>query len=412
MKKTLKCIKEYLTKIDLGKNKFNTLELVLIFIMALTFGILIGEMLFSNGTKSNLLTQKTGSNTEQITNIYNTLIDEYIDKIDEDDLKEAAIEGMLNLLGDNYSLYYNEDESKDLQEQLKGTFYGIGAEVYQEENGLVTVYNVFEGTPASEAGLKVGDQYLKINGQDVTGKTIDEIAEMIKGKNNKQIILTIKRGEQEKQLKLTTTKIEIPSVYSDIISKENIKIGYIKITTFAQNTDEQFSKHLNNIENHNITNLIIDLRSNKGGELETVINIASNFLSKKDVIVQTVSKGKVTKKYSTRNNDKKYNIVVLINGQSASGAEVLAAALNENYGAPLVGTTTYGKGSVQKAKTLADGSMIKYTIETWRTGKGKQINGAGINPTINVEMSSKYYETLNSDDDNQLQKAIQTTIDN
>lgn len=406
----IKKIKQALSKAELEKNKFNTLELILIFIMALVFGILIGEMVFSNGSSSTSLTRKNNSNIEEITNVYNTLIEEYINEVNEEDLKEAAIEGMLNLLGDNYSLYYDETESEEFKEELTGTFYGIGAEVYQEEGGLITVYNVFENSPAAKAGLKKGDEYLKINGEDVTNKTSSDVADMIKGKNGETITLTIRRGDEEKELKVTTAKVEIPSVSSEIINQNNTKIGYMAISVFAKNTDEQFSKHLETIEKEGINKLIIDLRSNNGGELETVINIASNFLNKDDVVVQTVLKNKTEKRYSTKNNTNKYDIVVLINGQSASGAEVLASALNENCNAELVGTTTYGKGTVQRTKTLSSGDMIKYTVETWKTSQGKEIEGVGIKPTIEVELSETYYKTLDKKDDNQLQTAIETIL--
>ncbi len=406
----IKKIKQALSKAELGKNKFNTLELILIFIMALVFGILIGEMVFSNGSSSTSLTRKNNSNIEEITNVYNTLIEEYINEVNEEDLKEAAIEGMLNLLGDNYSLYYDETESEEFKEELTGTFYGIGAEVYQEEGGLITVYNVFENSPAAKAGLEKGDEYLKINGEDVTNKTSSDVADMIKGKNGETITLNIRRGEEEKELKVTTAKVEIPSVSSEIINQNNTKIGYMAISIFAKNTDEQFSKHLETIEKEGINKLIIDLRSNNGGELETVINIASNFLNKDDVVVQTVLKDKTEKRYSIKNNTNKYDIVVLINGQSASGAEVLASALNENCNAELVGTTTYGKGTVQRTKTLSSGDMIKYTVETWKTSQGKEIEGVGIKPTIEVELSETYYKTLDQKDDNQLQTAIETIL--
>ncbi len=406
----IKKIKQALSKAELGKNKFNTLELILIFVMALVFGILIGEMVFSNGSSSTSLTRKNNSNIEEITNVYNTLIEEYINEVNEEDLKEAAIEGMLNLLGDNYSLYYDEAESEEFKEELTGTFYGIGAEVYQEEGGLITVYNVFENSPAAKAGLEKGDEYLKINGEDVTNKNSSDVADMIKGKNGETITLTIRRGDEEKELKVTTAKVEIPSVSSEIINQNNTKIGYMAISIFAKNTDEQFSKHLETIEKEGINKLIIDLRSNNGGELETVINIASNFLNKDDVVVQTVLKDKTEKRYSIKNNTNKYDIVVLINGQSASGAEVLASALNENCNAELVGTTTYGKGTVQRTKTLSSGDMIKYTVETWKTSQGKEIEGVGIKPTIEVELSETYYKTLDQKDDNQLQTAIETIL--
>ena len=184
---------------------------------------------------------------------------------------------------------------------------------------------------------------MKVNGQDVTTKTIEEVSNLIKGESGKKFSLTIQRGKEEKTVELTTGKIEIESVFSEIIEKNNQKIGYMKISIFASNTDEQFEKHLLKLKKEKITKLIIDVRSNSGGELETVINLTSNFLKKDDVIVQTVSKSKTVKRYSVKDNNEKYDIVVLINGGSASGSEVFAAALNENCGAELIGTTTYGK---------------------------------------------------------------------
>lgn len=404
--KITKFIKNQTKKMNLEKNKFNALELILIFIMALLFGVVLGEMIFSGNSSTSAMTKKYNANIEEISKVYDTLVKEYKGEVNETFLKDAAIKGMMGQLGDSYTTYYNKENSEELQEELSGEFYGMGAEIYRDENGAVLINKVFEGSPAEKAGLKEGDQYLKINGEDITDKSTDQIAEMIKGKSGKTFTITVKRDGKEVTTDLTTAKVEIPTVESNVIEKDNQKIGYIYISLFASNTDEQFIKHLANLDKQGITKLIIDVRDNIGGELDTVVNIASNFLNKDDVILQRVSKTKTTKVYSTKNNEKKYDIVVLINNGSASGSEVLAASLNEFYNAELLGTTTFGKGTVQKTKSLSSGAMIKYTIETWKTGKGKEIDGKGIAPTIEVELDESYFETYDKKDDNQYQKAI------
>ena len=407
--KLYKKIKKQISKINLEKNKFNTLELLLIFVMALLLGIVAGEMIFSGRDVNNIsITQKINNNVSEIESIYNTLLEEYIDEIDEDQLKDAAINGMFSLLGDDFSLYYDEQASDTLKEELEGYFYGIGVEIYRdEESGKVIINKVFEGSPADKAGLQAGDEYLKVDNIDVSTKTLSEIAEIITKGDNKTYTITVKRDNQEIETKITSGKVEIPSVTSEVLEENGRKIGYIQISIFASNTDEQFEKHLKELENQNIDKLIIDVRSNSGGDLETVINIASDFLQKEDVIVQTVLNDEVTKRYSVKNSNKKYEIAILIDQGSASGAEVLASALNENLGSELIGQTTYGKGTVQKIKNLPSGGIIKYTTETWMTSQGKEINNIGIIPTIEVELNDKYYETLDKKDDTQLQKAIE-----
>ena len=402
----LKFFYAYTSKINLKKHKFNTIELILVFIMALIFGILIGEIVFSKGA-SSLSLKTTNKGMSEIENVYNTLSEEYINQVNEDKLKDAAIEGMFSLLGDKHSVYYNEQESEDLKDELNGYFYGMGAGVYQEKGKLVTVSQIYKNSPAEKAGLKKGDQYLKINGEDVTKLSAEEISKKIKGKEGKTFVLTIKRNNKEKEIKIKTGKVEIPSVTKEIITEKNQKIGYLALSVFASNTDEQFEKELKELEKQNINKLIIDLRYNQGGHLDTVVNIASQFLDKKNPIIQIVKKDKTEIKYPKEKNNKKYKIVVLVNEGSASASEVLAASLNEQLGSQLVGTTTYGKGTVQKTKTLPSGGVIKYTIETWKTSKGKDIDGKGINPTIEVKQSDKYYKTNDKKDDTQYQKALE-----
>ena len=305
-------IKNKKNKLNLEKNKFNTIELLLMFIMALALGLLIGEMIFSN-TSTNSLTKKTNNEIKEIENVYNSLIEEYVGKVNKEELKEAAIEGMISHLEDKYSIYYNKEESKQFEEELKGTYYGIGAEIYRAQNKNITVNKVYKNSPSEKAGLKKGDEIIKINNKELKDKTTEEVSKLIKSKKSQTITLTIKRENKTYNKKLTTEEIEIPSVKTEIIKNENKKIGYIQITIFSSNTDEQFAKALENLKKENITNLIIDVRDNIGGELDTVVNIASNFLAKDDIVIQTISNNKTKMITSNKNSKKDYNIVVLIN---------------------------------------------------------------------------------------------------
>ena len=407
----IKRISVYISKIDLSKKKFNTLELILIFIMALVFGVLTGEMIFRGSTDEKTSVSITSNNAVQINeikNVYNTILNEYINSIDKEMLKDAAINGMFTVLGDKHSIYFNEKESESFQDQLNGYFYGMGTSVYQKKGDLVTINEVYKNSPASKAGLKKGDKYLKINGKDVRKFSSEEISEEIKGTNGQEFTLTLQRENKEINVKVTTGKVAIPSVNTKIITKNNKKIGYIEISIFASNTDEQLKEALAKMKKNNIKDLILDLRYNQGGQLDTAINITSEFLNKGTPIIQISNKKETNIKYSHGNNNPKYNIVILINEISASASEVFAAALNEQLGAPLIGEKTYGKGTVQKTKQLSDGSLIKYTIETWKTSKGNNIDKIGIKPTIRVEQSKNYTRTGKDKDDNQLKKAIET----
>ena len=401
-KNTNKIIKNIDKKIKLDKNRFNSAELILIIIMSLLLGLIVGEILFSNKC-----TESKTTTANEMQKVYNTLLKDYYGKIDKDKLSEAAIQGMMQYLEDQYSVYYNEEESEDFNLRLNGTFTGIGLEVTQDSDNNVIVASVFDNSPAKKAGIKAKDIITKVNNETTEGKKLKEVTEKIKSLKGK-FTITIKRGTEEKTVTISTDTISIPSVTSRIINENNKKIGYIYISIFALNTDEQFKTELQKLEKQNIDSLIIDVRSNTGGHLKSVKQIASNFLNKDQVICQIKSKDKTEKIYSTENNNRKYKIAVLINNGSASGSEVLAAALNEEYGAELIGVTTYGKGTVQKVMTLSNGSMVKYTAETWLTSKGNSIDKTGIKPTIEIKIDDKYLETGKNEDDNQLQKAIET----
>ena len=388
-------------------NSYSLKTIILVFVLALILGILIGQMFFK--------TTNVSSKKNDMTTVYDTLKSQYIKKIDDKKLNEAAIKGMIDFIKkeykDDYTLYYDEKDTTSFTELLTGKFYGTGAEIYKKEDNPVTISRVFKNSPAEKAGLKPGDQYIKINGEDVTDKKADEISKMIKGKVKKTYDLVIRRDGKELKFTITTDIVDIPSVESKVIKKDNQKIGYIYIGIFASNTDEQFLEELNKLNKDKITKLIIDLRYDSGGDLDSVINIASNFMSKDQVVVKIVDKDNTTDKLSVKDSKNNYDLAILVNGQSASGSEVLASALRDNSGAVLIGEKTYGKGSVQRTKSLASGSMIKYTVQTWETSKNEQINKKGVKPDIEVKFDENYFKTFKEEDDNQLQKALEVLAD-
>ncbi len=405
IKKLTKKIKTNLSKqvqnLNLKDKKFNALELCLIIIMALITGVLAGEVCFSNGK-----TYKTSKEIREIQSVYNTLLNDYYGDLNGEKLEEAAINGMMSLLGDKYSNYFDTETAEKFNEELDGTFTGIGIEVTNDADGVPTILTVIKDTPASKAGLKEGDKIIKLDNEDVSKMKVTELVKKIKG-TNKVIELLIKRNEEEIKISFSTGKIEIQSVTKQIFEKENKKIGYIGISIFALNTDEQFEKALLELEQEGIDSLIIDVRNNSGGHLETVVNIASLFIDKDNPICQIKTKEKTNIIKSTKKTDRKYNVVVLVNKSSASASELLAGALKEIYNSDIIGETTYGKGTVQKTMTLSNGSMIKYTAETWLTAKGNSIDKIGISPTIEVLQDENYYSNPSTETDKQLQKAIE-----
>ena len=405
--KKAKSIKKLILKIcnkfEFENKKFNAIELIIVMIMAIIFGILIGEIIFYN-KEGNI--KINNNNLSEIEKVYKTIITDYYSEVTEDDLKEAAIKGMMELLGDNYSFYMDTEATKEFNEQLDGEFTGLGVEITLIKGGLPTITTIFKGSAAEKYDLKVGDQILKVNNVDTKDKTLEEISNKIKGGISKEVVLLIKRGNEEITKTIKTSKATIPSVTHQIFENNNTKTGYIYLNIFAQNTDEQFEEALLDLEKEKINNLIIDVRNNSGGHLETVTNILELFLDKNEAMYQIKNQAKTTTYVAKEEDERNYKVVVLVNEASASASELLASALLEQKQAEIVGKNTFGKGTVQKTMELENGTMIKYTSEIWLTSKGNTIDKKGIAPTIEVELSKDYYKTLKQEDDNQLQKAI------
>ena len=315
---------------------------------------------------------------------------------------------MLSTLDKNSSYVGGSDTNFSIY--LEGTYEGTGIQVYNDDNGNIVVYSVFDGSPASKAGLKEDDIIIKVNDKDTTNMSIDEFSELVK-KQKGEFNITYKRGDNEKTVKLKVDTIEIRSVSSKVINKDNKKIGYIRTTIFANNTYEQFKKELDKLENEGIDGLVIDLRGNSGGHLSAAEQIISLFLDSSHPIYQIKSKDSQNIYYSTGNKTKDYKISVLIDSNSASASEVVTSALAEQYGAKTVGKKSYGKGTVQELQTLSDGDQYKLTTKSWLTSKGEVIDGKGIEPDYDVTLSDEYLENPTDESDNQLQKAIEVILE-
>ena len=387
------------------RNTYTFEEVFIIMIISLVIGFFTCfslNKILSGGKNYRLLSK----DLNKFVDAYQTILKNYPDKLDTSKLVESAIEGMMSSIGDKYTTYNDVDGATTFNETVSGTYEGIGCLVTTTENSI-QIIEVFDDSPASKAGLKEKDIIKKIDGQDFSDKTSSDMSNYIKESDKKEIKITIQRDSEEKEVKLKRQKLEVPTVTTKIYENNDKKIGYIDISIFSSVTDKQFKEKLKELEKKEIDGLIIDVRDNNGGYLNVVTNIASSLLKKGDIIYKLEkSNKKVETKKDTTKEKRTYPIAVLVNAGSASASEILASAIKESYKGFVVGTNTYGKGTVQQTMNLEDGSMIKYTIENWLTPNGNWINEVGVTPTNVVELDEIYYQKPISENDNQLQEAI------
>lgn len=336
---------------------------------------------------------------------YETIVDNYYGEIDEKELIDDAITGMISNIDDSYTGYSTAKETEQFNETVKGTYEGIGCTILKNED-KISVFEVYEKSPAEKAGLKPNDVIIKVDEIEAKTVNIESLSNYIKNEAKDKITMKIQREEAEMTLTITREIVEIPAVSSKIIEKEGKKIGYLNITLFTSVASKQFGEKLLDLEKQSIESLVIDVRGNSGGYLTTVVDIASQLLPSGKIIYQIEKEGKKTVHKDKTNEHRKYPIAILVNGGSASASEILAAAIKESYGGFVVGTQTFGKGTVQQVKELSDGSMIKYTVENWMSPKGNWINKKGVSPSHFEKMSEEYINNPTDETDNQLQKAL------
>ena len=338
---------------------------------------------------------------------YNEINDFYYKEVDSEKLLEAGIKGMVNYLGDPYSTYMSVETANEFNEEVEGVYHGIGAEIILKEDNTIHIGKVYEDSPAEKAGLKTDDILIKVNGEDVKGLSLNDIASKVKGDVGTNVKITIKRENEEKELTLTRDNVDTISVTGELIEKDERKIGYLNVSIFAANTAKQFENELKKLEEKKIDSLIIDLRNNQGGYLNCVTDIISLFIKKGLPIYELKIKDDIEIVYDKTDEERKYKIVVLVNSTSASASEVLSGALQETYKATIMGTKTFGKGRVQKVYALPSGALVKYTYQEWLTPLGNYIDGKGITPDVEVK-----YVINDKGIDNQKEEAIKYLLNN
>ena len=334
---------------------------------------------------------------------------EYVEEVDQAETMDAAINGALQSL-DPYSAYMNPEVFKESQQETSGEFGGLGIEVSMEA-GVVKVITPIDDTPAAKAGVKAGDYIVRINGEQVQGKTLMEAVNLMRGPVGTSIEITIRRKglKKAKIIKITREVIEVRSVISKQIQN---KVGYLRLRAFNQNSGSQLKKEISKIEkNKKTVGYILDLRNNPGGLLSQAIKIADFFLDDGEIVSTNGRKARENKKFFARKGDKINGkpLIVLINNGSASASEIVAGALQDQKRAVLLGETTYGKGSVQSIIPLKNRGAIRLTVSKYYLPSGKSISEVGVIPDIKVEEKGEDF-SINTDTDNQLNYAIKLFI--
>ena len=365
--------------------------------------ILIFNFLSSPVFSKNKLYEKIDLFGEVLENIKK----EYVDDVDQAEVMDSAINGVLQSL-DPYSAYMSPELFKEMQTDTRGEFGGLGIEIGMEA-GVVKVISPIDDTPAEKAGIKAGDYIVKIGKEQVQGKSLMEAVKLMRGPVGTSIDLTIRRKNVKKPLefKITRRIIQVQSVSSEVISKEK-NIGYIRLKSFNENSDNQFLKSIKKFEkNPKIKSYVVDLRNNPGGLLTQAINITDFFLNDGEIVSTKGRKISETRKFFARKGDeiKGKPIIVLINNGSASASEIFAGALKDHKRAIILGKNSYGKGSVQSIIPLRNGGGMRLTISKYYLPSGKSISEVGVTPDIIVEETNDEFK-IRSEKDNQLNYAI------
>ncbi len=368
-----------------NKSKNVTFNLIEVIVIVLITGLVVsvgsGIIIYRNYDNNDNKKIDNSEILSEFVEVYNNIINSYVEEVNKEELVGSAIEGMFNYLGDRYSDYFDSESTSDLQDRLNGEYYGIGVEINNNEEGKVEIVGIFSNTPAEDVGLKAGDIILKVDGESTEGRTAAYVATLIKNSSKSEVSLQYQRGITQKTVNIKLMTITIPIVTTEVYDK----VGYMRISTFSANSFKQVKSALEVLESKNIKSLIIDLRNNSGGYLKSAYDIADLFIAKEKPIYQLKKKNNEIEIFKANDNYvRDYKVVVLQNEGSASASEILALALKESYTATIVGTKSFGKGTVQEVEKLSSGSMVKYTSAYWLSPNGNSIDKVGITPDIEV----------------------------
>lgn len=405
--------KRELEKILNNRNKdFKVQEVVILVIITCIFSFFAGLSFSRMKDNPRILESDSIPVSDELQNFlyeYQNIKENYYGELDEEKLLAAALKGVLSELGDDYSVYMEDDTYSNLNLNLEGSYSGIGISIYKDTiSNNIVISSVFDDSAADKAGLKAGDIILTFDGTDANTLSTSDFSQLVLKGEKEEFLLKISRDGEEMEVSVKKSGVVIPSVDSKIFEKNGKKIGYIYVSIFANNTYKQFKDSLKDLEKEKIDSLIIDVRNNTGGHLTTVSKMISLFMDSSHIAYQLEQNGKKQKVHSTGEETKKYPIVLLANSYSASASEVLIASLKENLGAKLIGEKTYGKGTVQQLSTLTSGDKYKITTKKWLTPNGNWINDTkGIEPDIEVHLSKQYAQNPSDETDDQLQRALE-----
>jgi C-terminal peptidase (prc) len=330
----------------------------------------------------------------------------YVDKIDESKLVEGAVRGIAAGIGDPYTVYMDQKEYEAFNVHTEGTYEGIGLTVEMKDNRVTAVAPI-EDTPSEKAGIKTGDVIIGVDGKDISGKTLDEVVALLKGKAGTSVKLTILKAGTSipVEVSITRAKITLITVKDEML---NNNIGYIRITTFDENTAQNFKKALKDVQSKGMKGLILDLRDNPGGLLDQCVQIADELMGQGTIVYTIDNKGQKEVETSDKN---KINVplAILVNGGTASASEIVSGAVKDTNSGVLIGTKTFGKGLVQTIIPLTDKSAVKVTIARYYTPSGVCIQGKGIEPNIVIDLPDNLKDKvdLTRQEDVQLNKAIE-----
>ena len=364
---------------------FNLISVIIIIcitsvVSAVTAGIIV--------TNNYNLSYSDLSNDKELTDFikaYSNIVNNYYEDVDKEKMLDSALNAMLNYLGDNYTTYLTDEQRKALEESLQGTYQGIGVEINKDR----VITKVTKNGPAEAAGLQAGDKFMSIDGTKLNDTDGNAVGLLIRGTDKKTVDIVVDRNGEELTFNVKIGTIEEPAIGYEM--KEN-NIGYIQISKFSRPLTSQMENALKELEANGMEKLIIDLRNNTGGYLDSAETTASLFLKKGKLIYSLEDKNSKEDYYDQTETSRNYPIVVLINNNSASSAEILAAALKDSYGAVLVGQTSYGKGKVQQTYDMEDGSMAKFTSARWLRPTGDCIDKKGIKPDFEVAQTTQTNE--------------------
>lgn len=358
--------------------------------------------------KRTAIANENGIPLAKINKIENLIDQYYLFDIDKNKQQEGAVEGYVKALGDPYSEFLTKEEMDSLNQQTEGEYAGVGIVVTPSETGAITVVSAIKGSPAFEKGIKKDDIILKINGKDYNASQMNDAVKVMKGKPNTDVKLTIARMENKTSkifdVNITRRMISLTTVNSQKIGD----IGYINITQFDRKTDKEFIEQYENLKKQNVKSIVLDLRNNPGGLLDSTVKIA-DYLLPQGVIVKTVDKNKKEDVQKSDSSEQNLPMVVLVNGSSASASEILTGALKDYKKATIVGEKTFGKGIVQTIIPMDKGEGLKLTISEYFSPSGNKIHKQGVKPDVEIKLDEKAkgigVEFIN--EDNQLQKALE-----